>query len=153
MNRRNFLTVAGALTASTLLTANAFAATAKIDTSRKDGVALDGYDPVAYFTEKMSKPGMAEFKTSWNGVDWYFASAENMKAFIATPEKFAPQYGGFCAYAAAKGALAPGDPNAWTVVDGKLYVNFSPAVKVEWTKDIPGYIIKADKNWPTLMTK
>ena len=152
MNRRNFLTIASALTATALTNVGAFAA-AKIDTSRKDGVALDGYDPVAYFTEKMSKPGKPEFKASWNGVDWYFASAENMKAFTATPEKFAPQYGGFCAYAAAKGALAPGDPNAWTVVDGKLYVNYSPAVKAEWSKDIPGYIGKADQNWPSLMQK
>ena len=151
MNRRNFVTVAIALTASTVLTASAFAATAKIDTSRKDGVALGGYDPVAYFTEKMSKPGKAEFKASWNGVDWYFANVENMKAFTATPEKFAPQYGGFCAYAAANGSVAGGDPEAWTVVDGKLYINLSDSVRQIWSQDIPGNIVKADKNWPGLV--
>jgi YHS domain-containing protein len=112
--------------------------------------ALGGYDAVAYFTEKAAKPGDPSHKFQWSGVDWYFASDENMKLFAASPEKYAPQYGGHCAFAAAKGAIATGDPQAWTVVKDKLYINYSPAVREEWKQDIPGFIVQADKNWPNL---
>ncbi len=112
--------------------------------------ALGGYDAVAYFAEKAAKPGDPSIKLNWNGVDWYFTSAENMKLFAASPEKYAPQYGGYCAFAAAKGAVAPGDPEAWTIFKDKLYVNLSPAIREQWSQDIPGYIVQADKNWPNL---
>ena len=150
VNRRELMSAALAVGGAAVLAPNAMAKTAPIDTSKKAGVALGGVDVVAYFTEKTSKPGKPEFKTHWKDVDWYFSSAENMQAFIAAPEKFAPQYGGYCAYAAAKGGVAAGDPQVWSVVDGKLYINLSDAVKKLWVQDIPGNIAKANKNWPGL---
>ena len=150
MNRREMMVLALAVGSAAVWAPHAMAKTAPIDTSKKAGVALGGVDVVAYFTEKTSKPGKPEFKTHWKDVDWYFSSAENMQAFIVAPEKFAPQYGGYCAYAAAKGGVAAGDPQVWSVVDGKLYINLSDAVKKLWVQDIPGNIAKANKNWPNL---
>jgi YHS domain-containing protein len=115
-----------------------------------DGLAIRGTDPVAYFTEDKAVEGSAEFEAEYNGSTWRFASAENRDKFIADPEAFAPQYGGFCAYAAAQNSKAPIDPEAWSVVDGKLYLNFSKSIRRRWRKDIPGYIEAADANWPTL---
>ncbi len=143
MRRRIFL----ALACTTLLAAPAHAA--GIYTGALEGVALSGFDAVSYFGA-MPLRGTSNHMTKWQGADWYFSSAENLAAFMAAPEKFAPQYGGYCAYAVAKGSLAPGDPEAWTVHDGKLYVNLSPSIKLTWEKDIPGYVGKADANWPGL---
>ena len=151
MNRRRMIIASLVIGSATLMAGKTFAATAPIDTNKKAGVALGGYDAVAYFADKVPTPGKADFKLNWKDVDWYFASADNMKLFEASPEKYAPQYGGYCAYAAAKGSVAAGDPEAWSVVDGKLYINLSPAVQKLWQSDIPGYILKADKNWPNLI--
>ena len=118
-----------------------------------DGIAIRGTDPVAYFTEGKPVKGSAKYEVSYNGSTWRFASAENRDKFIASPEAFAPQYGGFCAYAAAQNSKAPTNPKAWTIVDGKLYLNYSKGVRRRWQKDIPGYIAKADANWPTLQTQ
>ncbi len=115
--------------------------------------AIHGYDPVAYFNTGSPVKGKKEFSYSWKGADWYFVSASNLKAFKASPEKFAPQYGGYCAYGCSEGHKAPTDPTAWTIVDGKLYLNYSPKVKELWTKDRPARIITADKNWPELVGK
>ena len=145
IDRRAFILTAGFLG---LVPIFARAATG-VDTHLKNA-ALGGYDAVAYFTEKVAKVGDPSITLKWNGADWLFSSAENMKLFAASPEKYAPQYGGHCAYAAAKGAIAPGDPLAWTVVKDKLYVNLSPAIREEWSQDIPGNIVQADKNWPNL---
>jgi YHS domain-containing protein len=123
----------------------------EIFTGLVKGVAVGGYDPVAYFTEHKPVPGKADITFSWKGATWRFASAQNRDAFKASPEKYAPQYGGYCAYAVAKGGTAKGDPRAWHVVDGKLYLNVSPAVQKLWEKDIPGYIKTADKNWPGVL--
>ncbi len=113
--------------------------------------ALDGYDTVAYF--KMGKPvaGSSDHSTEWNGATWHFSSAENLATFQADPEAYAPQYGGYCAWAAAQNKTAPGDPNAWKIVDGKLYVNVNASIQARWEKDIPGFIAKADANWPGLL--
>jgi hypothetical protein len=86
----------------------------------------------------------------WQGTTWIFASAENRDRFQADPERYAPQYGGYCAYAVSKGHTASIDPKAWTIVDGKLYLNYSKGVKKKWEQDVPGNIVKADKNWPDL---
>jgi YHS domain-containing protein len=114
----------------------------------KDGVALRGYDPVAYF--KVDKPvkGSAEYKAEFKGSSFYFASSGNRDAFVADPAKYAPQYGGFCAFGTAGGYKAAIDPDAFTIVDGKLYLNYNSAVQRQWSADIPGFIAKADKNWP-----
>lgn len=117
----------------------------------EDGIAIQGADPVAYFTEAAYVPGSADYTYEWNGVTWQFASAENRDAFASAPEQYAPQYGGFCAWAvAAKNALVAVDPNAWSVVDGKLYLNANKKVQSNWQKDQPGFIAQANENWPTL---
>lgn len=122
----------------------------KVFTGLVDGVALGGYDAVSYFSGLEPTMGDQAITASFGGATYRFASSANRDAFLKSPEKYAPQYGGFCAYAAAKGALAPGDPMAWTVANDKLYINLSPAIKQTWSKDIPGNIAKADANWPTL---
>jgi YHS domain-containing protein len=149
MRRRTLLTFAAILPILTL-SGPALAEKAMIDTGAMEGIALGGYDAVSYFSGTPAK-GSDEFSTDWKGAKWKFASAANRDTFTASPEKYAPQYGGYCAYAVSKGATAPGDPNAWTVVDNKLYMNFSPAVKETWSKDIPGNITKADGNWPNVL--
>ncbi|MBE0533235.1 MAG: YHS domain-containing protein [Rhodospirillales bacterium] len=115
-----------------------------------DGAAIRGYDPVAYFTDGKPVPGKAEFSHEWMGVTWRFASAEHRDAFAAEPEKFAPQYGGFCAWAVSEGYTAEIDPAAWRIEGDKLYLNYSQSVQSRWAQDIPGNIGKADKNWPDI---
>ena len=99
-------------------------------------LAVSGYDPVAYFVEGRPVEGRKAFEFEWNGATWRFANAENRAAFAADPEKFAPQYGGYC---------------VWRIVDGKLYLNYSKSVQSTWVRDIPGNIAKADKNWPGVL--
>ncbi|WP_293369243.1 YHS domain-containing (seleno)protein [Nevskia sp.] len=117
-----------------------------------DGVAIRGYDPVAYFTESKPVKGADEFTTEWNGARWKFASAANRDLFLATPEKYAPQYGGYCAYGTAKGHLAPTQPAAWAVIDGKLYLNYNEQVRTRWKKDVIGYNAEADAVFPKLLS-
>lgn len=112
--------------------------------------AIRGYDPVAYFTEKKAHKGKPEFSYAWQGAEWHFASQKNLDAFKADPEKYAPQYGGYCAYGVAQGYTPEIDPQAFKVVDGKLYLNLSRDVLKRWQKDIPGYVRDANKNWPEL---
>jgi YHS domain-containing protein len=119
----------------------------------EDGVAIKGTDPVAYFTENAPVQGSEEFAYEWQGATWHFSSAENRDKFAANPEQYAPQYGGYCAYAVSKGSTAPIDPGAWKIVDGKLYLNFDKSVQEKWEKDIPGYIEKANANWPGVLEK
>ncbi|MEO0869432.1 MAG: YHS domain-containing (seleno)protein [Cyanobacteria bacterium J06642_11] len=115
------------------------------------GVAIRGADPVAYFTAGEYTPGSDEFTHEWEGATWQFASAENRDLFAANPEEYAPQYGGFCAYAVSQGNTAPIEPTAWKIVDGKLYLNFNDKIQERWSKDIPGYITKANQNWPGVL--
>ncbi len=116
----------------------------------KNDVAIDGTDPVAYFNESKPVQGSSQYKHQWKGTTWYFSSAENRDLFAQSPEKYAPQYGGYCAFAMANGDLVPIDPEAWSIVDGKLYLNYNQQVKSRWEKDIPGYIAKADQKWSEL---
>ena len=117
----------------------------------KDGVAIGGADPVAYFTEETYQPGSSAHTYEWQGVTWQFTNAENRDLFAANPNQYAPQYGGHCAWAvAAKNALVPIDPNAWSVVDNKLYLNANKRVQSTWEKDISGFIAQANQNWPAL---
>ncbi|HUU51752.1 MAG TPA: YHS domain-containing (seleno)protein [Candidatus Heimdallarchaeota archaeon] len=117
----------------------------------KKGIAIKGYDPVAYFTEGEPVKGSAEFQHEWNSAIWHFSSAEHRDMFKAEPEKYAPQYGGYCAYAVSQGKTANIDPDAWKIVDGKLYLNLNKRIHRKWEKDILGYIKKADKNWPGVL--
>jgi hypothetical protein len=117
------------------------------------GVALDGYDPVAYFTESRAIAGQPQFELQWDGARWRFASAANRDRFAKDPRAFAPQFGGYCAYAVSQGHTASADPTAWSVVNGKLYVNYSQSVRTTWEKDAPGYIRQAEANWPAVLKK
>ena len=115
--------------------------------------AIRGYDPVAYFTESRPVKGSKQFTHQWRGATWRFASAENRERFAAVPEKYAPQYGGYCAYGVASGYAVKIEPDAWSVVDGKLYLNYDRGVQKTWQSDVPGYIRKADANWPRVLAK
>jgi len=115
--------------------------------------AIRGHDPVAYFDRKGPVKGSKQFSHSWGGATWYFASAENREKFAADPERYAPQYGGYCAYAVAQGYTADIDPAAWSIVDGKLFLNYSLGVRERWNRDIPGHIRKADANWPAVLQR
>ena len=115
------------------------------------GKAIKGYDPVAYFTEGKPVKGDSDYSLDWNGATWQFSSADNLKAFTDNPDQYAPQYGGYCAWAVSQGYTAKIDPDAWTVHDGKLYLNYSKGVRSQWSGDIPGNIKKGDANWPKLL--
>ncbi len=143
-SRRAFTAVAVAL----LVTLAGAAYAGKVYTTGRDGVAIGGTDPVAYFTDGRAVAGSREFTAEWNGAKWRFANAANLATFKAAPEKYAPQYGGFCAWAVSQGYTASIDPEAWKIVDGKLYLNYSKGVQNHWAGDIPGNIAKADGNWP-----
>ncbi len=131
----------------------------------KGGYAINGHDTVAYWDldandlkdnglpNPKAVKGDPQFSHDWNGATWIFASAENRDKFAADPERYAPQYNGYCAYAAAKGNLARTDANAWRVIDGKLYLNFNSSIQRKWVKDIPGHIQDANSNWSNLSTK
>ncbi len=115
------------------------------------GTAIDGTDPVSYFSDGRPVAGDAGITHKWNGATWRFTSAENRDRFAASPEKYAPQYGGYCAWAVSQGYTASTDPDAWSIVDGKLYLNYSKSVQKNWEKDVPGHITSADKNWPKVL--
>ncbi len=118
-----------------------------------EGVAIKGYDPVAYFTDSRPVRGMPEFKYVWKSAEWRFASSDHLEMFKKDPEKYAPRYGGYCAYAISQGKTADIDPEAWTIYEGKLYLNLDKDVQKLWEKDMQEYIRKADENWPRMLSK
>ncbi len=122
-------------------------ASSGVSTFVNDDGAIRGYDPVAYHTESKPVKGSREFAFSYEGATWYFASEHNRDLFESDPERYAPAYGGFCAYGMSRGFAVSTDPDAWTIVDGKLYLNYSLGVRRTWLKDVPGNIEKADANW------
>ncbi len=142
-SRRVFLAAFGAT-----LALPAFAADAVY---QSDDIAINGYDPVAYFVQEMPVKGLLDYAVDWDGAIWLFATPENMALFEANPEAYAPQFGGYCAYALSKGQLAPTVPEAWTIVDGKLYLNFSLRARELWSEDIPGNISLAEGYWPEIV--
>lgn len=151
-HRRQFLVTASALAiGSVLATGPAHAAKDKIYTSFISNKALSGYDTVAYFTENKPVKGNSNYSTEYMGAEWLFASQENLELFEANPEKYAPEYGGYCAYAVATGTTAKGDPEQWEIVDDKLYLNVNAKIKKRWSAKKDTYIPKADANWPTVL--
>jgi YHS domain-containing protein len=116
-------------------------------------LALHGYDAVAYFTSKKPMRGMAKFQTTHDGATYRFANQANLDAFEKDPNKYAPRYGGYCAYGASLGKKFDGDPTVWKVVEGKLYLNLNPDIQTNWEKDVPGNIRKADGQWPKIRSK
>lgn len=154
-NRRAILTGGATLVGSTLagavlLPGIALAEKLEIYVT-SEGVAINGYDPVAYFLEENHVEGSAQFKANWKRADWYFSSAENRDLFEASPEEYAPQYGGYCAFAVAFGSIATTVPEAWTIYKGKLYLNFSLGVRRRWRQDPDRFIELADNNWPGVL--
>lgn len=127
-------------------------ASAAVDQINKNifGTALKGYDAVAYFKESKPVKGKDQFHHEWMGAKWYFASAANRDEFAKNPEKYAPQFGGYCAWAVAHNYTASIDPEAWRIVDGKLYLNYSKDVQKKWETNIPGFIKAGNENWPKL---
>ncbi|MCB2094812.1 MAG: YHS domain protein [Rhodobacteraceae bacterium] len=118
-----------------------------------DGVAISGYDPVAYFTEGRPVAGNPAHALKWRGATWRFASAGALDAFEMNPAAYAPRYGGYCAYAMAKGAVASTAPEAFTIDEGALYLNFSIAVRTIWREDIAGNVARADGYWPQALDR
>ncbi len=122
-----------------------------IQTGTFSNTAISGYDTVSYFTEGKPMKGSSEFTTNYKGAKWQFSSAANLTKFKANPEQYAPQYGGYCAYAAAKNYLASVDPEIWNIVDGKLYLNYNADVKEKWVQNPQEFITQADINFPELI--
>jgi YHS domain-containing protein len=129
----------------------ALARQAEVYTPLLSNLALAGYDAVAYFDQGRPIQGSARFETAWKGATFRFASAEHLARFKANPGAYAPQYGGYCAWAVAEGHTAKGDPTVWKLVNGKLYLNYDAAVQQRWERDIPGNIGRADRNWPRVL--
>ena len=118
---------------------------------KPSGIAIRGFDTVAYFTQGQAVEGNPSISTEWRGATWQFASEQHRDLFIASPEQYAPQYGGYCAYAVAMGSTAKIDPGCWKVVDGKLYLNFDPDIQAEWEANQDNFIAYADSNWPDVI--
>lgn len=114
-------------------------------------VAVSGYDSVAYFTLQKPVKGDAKFTTMYNGAEWRFVSAEHRDKFVADPTHYAPQYGGYCAWAVAQGSTASADPQRWKIVNDKLYLNYDADVQKKWELSVPEFIQQADKNWPKVI--
>jgi YHS domain-containing protein len=121
--------------------------------SASGNVAVKGADVVAYFTQRRPVIGKAQYATKWRGAIWRFSSAANLAKFKANPEKYAPQYGGYCAYAVSEGYTAKIEPEAWSIVGGKLYLNYSLGVRSLWAKNKQGRIQKANANWPGVLKR
>lgn len=149
MTRRTTLILAAMLAALGLQPAQA--KDAPIYTGTFSKLAVGGYDTVAYFTEGRPVKGDRQYTFQHAGAEWRFASAANREAFVAAPQRYAPQYGGYCAWAVAQGYTASGDPQHWKIVDGKLYLNYDAAVQAKWEQDIPGFIRSADRQWPAVL--
>jgi YHS domain-containing protein len=136
----------------------ATASCAKVDSFKQvnttaENVAIKGYDTVAYFAENGAVKGNPQFEFVWNGAKWLFSSKENMEKFQKNPEIYAPQFGGYCSWAVSHGYTADGDPTAWKVVDGKLYLNYNQKVKEKWEAEQPKLIEDGKKNWQDFKTK
>ena len=149
---KKILSIGVLLLVMLLTVQSAFAGRGPTYVDRK-GMAIGGYDPVAYFKQEKAIAGRAEFQYEWNGGLWSFSSADNLASFQQNPEKYAPQYGGYCAYAVANNSYARIDPTIFTVDDGKLYLNYNARVQKRWRKKQSTFINDADEYWPQLLEK
>ncbi|MEM6617565.1 MAG: YHS domain-containing (seleno)protein [Pseudomonadota bacterium] len=155
VSRRSVLVTGGVAAAFLALSGTASDVSAnepRVFTGIVSGVGAGGYDVVAYFEGGSPTKGDANITASHDGATWRFASEENRDRFVSNPARYAPQYGGYCAWAAAEGYTAKGDPRHWKVVDGKLYLNFNRRIQRRWERDIPGNITRADANWPGILS-
>lgn len=146
--------VVGALRAIAIAVAIALPSAAAAQVMNlENGVAIQGYDPVAYFEVGAATKGDPAIETVWNGAIWRFASEANRDAFLADPERYAPAYGGFCAYGTAHGYLVEIDPEAWAIHDGTLYLNYDRSIRDEWLAKTETFITLANRKWPELMVE
>jgi len=150
--RKLFAALVFALAAGVAV-APAYADQPPVHTGILSNVAVGGYDPVAYFTDGRPVRGTTQHRITHQGYEYRFASAEHLAAFRANPARYLPQYGGYCAWAVAQGYTAPGNPNNWRIVDGKLYLNYNDEVQQRWERDIPGFIRSANANWPAVLRR
>jgi YHS domain-containing protein len=116
----------------------------------RDGIAIQGYDPVAYFTDSKPVKGDSKYSFTWRGAVWHFASAQHQELFSKNPDQYAPQYGGYCAYGVSEGHTVDIDPEAWKIIDGKLYLNYSKSVQKQFLQEPEVRIQRANQNWPGL---
>ncbi|MEL7545895.1 MAG: YHS domain-containing (seleno)protein [Pseudomonadota bacterium] len=152
MSLRKLIAVALIATTPVIMAAPAaYADKDPIYTGRFSNLAVQGHDPVAYFQQGKPIKGDKDFTSTYQGANFRFASAENLATFEADPEKYAPQYGGYCAWAVSQGYTAKGDADHWAIVDGKLYLNYNRSVQEDWNADRSGFIESADANWPTVL--
>lgn len=117
----------------------------------REGIAIGGYDTVAFFTDGRPVPGQPDFAVMWKGVVWHFATARNQEVFEANPRAYAPRFGGYCAYAVSQGYLASGSPSNWQIVDGQLYILHNGAVHQMWQPAAAELIVQAAGNWPEVL--
>jgi YHS domain-containing protein len=115
------------------------------------GAGASGYDVVAYFTQNRAVAGKAAITASYNGVSWRFSSEANKALFVANPGKYAPKFGGYCAWAVAHGVTAPGSPQAWSIVGGRLYLNINKSIRAKWKADVTTQIRNGNANWPSVL--
>ncbi len=146
---RRFISAFAAVLIAGLIAGPAFAG-GEVNTTVL-GTALKGYDVVAYHTVGKPVEGSRRFSYRWRDATWRFASVEHRDLFAADPERYAPAYGGYCAYGMAQGAKIDVDPSAWRIIDRKLYLNVNKRVQRIWETDIPGYIARANPHWQRLM--
>jgi len=145
LSRRFVLGAAAAALASSVIpTGFAFAG----QVFERGGLAIGGYDPVAYHTMNKPVKGNAEFTSTWNSSTWHFSSAENKAMFDGDPEKYAPAYGGYCAYAVAYGSTAKTEPEAFKIVDGRLYLNYDKRIQKKWEAKQDSFLQQSEANWP-----
>jgi hypothetical protein len=152
-SRTTVFTISVAAGALTLFALVLTAAPVDRRNAGRERLAVKGYDVVAYFTEGAPRRGDGRFEVDWDGARWRFASADNRDRFQREPERYAPQYGGYCAYAVSRNYTADADPDAWHIENGRLYLNYSLRVRRLWREDVPGNIAKGDRNWPGLIAR
>jgi YHS domain-containing protein len=119
----------------------------------KTGVAIQGYDPVAFFTDNKPVKGDPKFLTKRDGAIYFFASKEHKDLFLQTPAKYEPQFGGYCAYGVSRSRLVEIDVDAFQIVDGKLLLQYSKGVRDDFNEDAKANLAKANANWPVLLAK
>ncbi len=134
-----------------LFTNSAQASEPPVYTGLLSNTGAGGYDTVSYFESDQPVKGSASYIAKYNGATWRFANPENLARFEEDPERYAPIYGGYCAWAVSQGYLAKGDPEHWTIRDGRLYLNYNKSVHNQWLEDSEGFIIQADAQWPRVL--
>lgn len=139
------------MAAALLFASSALASSSPVYTGLLSNTGAGGYDVVSYFTSGEPKKGSTEYVAEYQGAKWRFTSAENLARFQADPDRYAPAYGGYCAWAIAQGDLAKGDPKHWTIKDGRLYLNYNESIHNRWLQDPEGFIEQADANWPAVL--